>query len=64
MVHEVLHIVPRDDLIEHHSRDNVPCPCGPRLKSVTGKDGESLGWVVIHHSLDGRERDERGRLRG
>lgn len=46
------HVVPVGDLIEHETTDE--CPCGPRSDEVERDDG-SYGWVVVHHSLDGRE---------
>lgn len=33
------------------------CVCGPDTEAVFRDDG-SNGWVVIHHSLDGREAHE------
>lgn len=45
-VHKV-HVVPKDDLIEHLPDDD--CPCGPTPKFEEG------GVVMVHHSLDGRE---------
>jgi predicted GH43/DUF377 family glycosyl hydrolase len=30
------------------------CLCGPTTEPVRGEDG-SMGWLVVHHSLDGRE---------
>lgn len=49
------HVMPKDDLVPHkHAED---CPCGPTTEPVERDDG-SMGWVVIHHSLDGREREE------
>lgn len=50
-----MHVVPRGDLIEHDLSDD--CPCGPADQSVLRDDG-SVGWVTVHHSLDGRERAE------
>jgi hypothetical protein len=49
------HVVPRGDLVEHETSDD--CPCGPTAQPVTRDDG-SVGWVMLHHSLDGRERGE------
>lgn len=46
--------MPVSDLIEH---DYDRCPCGPRTEAVFREDG-SNGWVHVHHSLDGREKDE------
>lgn len=47
-----VHVMPADDLIEHVDSDS--CTCGPRVAPVEREDG-SIGWVVTHHSLDGRE---------
>lgn len=49
------HIVPVHDLIEHETSDD--CVCGPTSNPVVRADG-SYGWVVVHHSLDGREQRE------
>lgn len=46
------HVVPVGDLVEHELSDG--CVCGPRAERVTRVDG-SDGWLVVHHSLDGRE---------
>lgn len=32
------------------------CVCVPSVQHVAGSSGD--GWVVTHHSLDGRERGE------
>lgn len=50
-----VHVLPVDDLIDHQENDE--CPCGPRSEPVVRADG-SVGWSVVHHSLDGRERAE------
>lgn len=50
-----LHVHPLADLIEHQMNDD--CPCGPRQEPVKRDDG-SMGWLVVHHSLDGREQHE------
>lgn len=51
-----MHVVPLGDAIEHDiSGDD--CPCGPDVESVFRDDG-SNGWVITHHSLDGRELHE------
>lgn len=55
-----VHVVPIGDLIDHEDGDD--CPCGPAMIPVERDDG-SIGWVVSHHSLDGRERYEGQRLR-
>lgn len=51
-----VHVLPRNDLIEHVDVGD-DCPCGPRSEPVKRDDG-SIGWVIVHHSLDGRERYE------
>jgi hypothetical protein len=48
------HILPIDDLIAHQPND---CACGPTPEAVPHDDG-SFGWLVTHHSLDGRELTE------
>lgn len=53
---DVQHVLPVNDLIAHEDVGDE-CPCGPRLEAVKRDDG-SVGWVVIHHSLDGREAGE------
>lgn len=50
-----VHVMPIDDLIEHDEADD--CVCVPRLDPVEREDG-SIGWVIVHHSLDGREATE------
>ncbi len=50
-----VHVVPRNDLIKHDSSDG--CVCGPNTQTVFRDDG-SCGWVVVHNSLDGREKTE------
>ena len=47
------HVHPVNDLIEHNT-DSDDCMCGPTIEPVERDDG-SFGWVVVHHSLDGRE---------
>lgn len=42
---------PSGDLIEHDLDED--CVCGPRIEPVKRDDG-SIGWVYIHHALDGR----------
>jgi hypothetical protein len=53
---ETVHVVPVDDLIEHDTSGEKPCVCGPDVEHVEAEDGD--GWLVTHHSLDGRERFE------
>jgi hypothetical protein len=55
-VTNTVHVVPLGDLIDHNS-DSADCVCGPRVEPVECDDG-SIGWLVVHHSLDGRELDE------
>ena len=50
------HVLPVGDLIDHPT-DGSDCPCGPRTEAVMRDDG-SNGWLVVHHSLDGRETAE------
>ncbi len=50
------HVVPINDLIEHET-DGSDCVCGPTTEPVPREDG-SMGWVISHHSLDGRELHE------
>lgn len=49
-----VHVLPVNDLIAHESD---ACPCGPTTEAVNRPDG-SIGWVITHHSLDGREARE------
>lgn len=49
------HVLPLDDLIVHDADGN--CPCGPTRRPERLGDG-SQGWVITHHSLDGREQYE------
>jgi hypothetical protein len=51
-----VHTYPVNDLIEHTVDDS--CVCGPTAEPVIREDG-SIGWLLIHHSLDNREADER-----
>lgn len=49
------HVHPVGDLIDHELDED--CPCGPAQELVKQPDG-SDGWLITHHSLDGRERTE------
>lgn len=52
------HVVPNGDLIEHDWQTHEPtCVCGPTTRPVKREDG-SVGWVITHNSLDGRELNE------
>ncbi len=48
---------PLGDLIEHDVDGEDRCVCGPTVEPAKRPDG-SVGWVYVHHSLDGRERSE------
>lgn len=48
-----VHVYPVNDLIEHDT-DGGECPCGPETEAVPCDDG-TYGWVITHHSMDGRE---------
>lgn len=48
-----VHVIPIGDLIEHVD-DGGDCPRGPTTQPVPREDG-SMGWVIVHHALDGRE---------
>jgi len=50
-----MHIMPKNDLILHVSDDD--CVCGPQPEMVKRGDG-SVGWLMVHHSLHGRELKE------
>jgi len=52
---DLLHVHPVADLIEHEITDS--CPCGPQARPVKRDDG-SVGWLLVHSSLDGREAGE------
>lgn len=51
-----VHVFPNGDLIEHETSGD-DCACGPTPDPVKRDDG-SIGWVMVHHSLDGREARE------
>lgn len=59
---DTAHVFPVGDLVEHLT-DGRDCPCGPTTEPVKHEDG-SMGWVVTHHSLDGREHHEPDHDRG
>lgn len=52
-----IHTVPVNDLIEHDT--DIGCVCGPDIQPVE-REGGSIAFVVVHHSLDGREATEDG----
>lgn len=51
-----VHVTPVGDLIDHVEWD-TDCPCGPTAEPVFDEDG-ACGWLILHHSLDGREHAE------
>lgn len=58
---DAIHVVPRGDLVEHDTSTAEPdCICGPVIEPATREvnDDGSIGWVLVHHSLDGRETAE------
>jgi len=50
-----VHVLPLRDLIDHAVSD---CICGTTTEPCPREDG-SMGWLVTHYSLDGRESRER-----
>ncbi|MGW9447042.1 hypothetical protein [Bacillus mobilis] len=54
-----VHVYPTGDLVEHDTdTTEADCACGPTTRPITRDDG-SIGWVITHHSLDGREAHEK-----
>ena len=56
MAGDDIHCMPVNDLMEHAYSD---CWCIPEVIPVNRDDG-GIGWVIAHHSLDGRELQEQG----
>lgn len=57
---DVLHAHPQNDLIAHDTATgDADCPCGPSIRPIEQEDG-GVGWLIVHHSLDGREQTESG----
>ncbi|MGO2311679.1 MAG: hypothetical protein ACTH6A_06615 [Brachybacterium tyrofermentans] len=50
------HVYPTSDLVEHDT-ESEDCVCGPTVEHVPSENGD--GWIVLHHSLDGREIKEK-----
>lgn len=50
----VVHVVPNGDQVQHAE---TGCVCGPADELVPNDHGPD-GWLITHHSLDGRERFE------
>jgi hypothetical protein len=55
-----IHVIPVGDLIDHDVDTDDGCVCGPTTEPVQRLDG-TVGWMLVHHSLDGRETSEKGR---
>ena len=51
-----VHVFPLNDAVDHDT-DGGDCVCGPTTEPVPRPDG-SMGWLITHHSLDGRENHE------
>lgn len=49
-----VHVKPEHDAIEHTPDE---CVCGATTQPIARADG-TIGWMVVHHSLDGRELHE------
>jgi hypothetical protein len=50
-----VHVRPDSDLVVHPMSED--CACGPTTEPVQAVDGY-VGWIHVHHSLDGREQHE------
>lgn len=48
---EIVYVLPIDDVVEHTESED--CICGS--ESFPVPRGESIGWICVHRSLDGRE---------
>lgn len=53
-----VHVTPEvgSDHIEHDLSED--CVCGPTTEPVKREEDGSVGYVIVHHSLDGREAQE------
>lgn len=51
-----VHVLPLRDQVRHDPT-GTDCVCGPTVEAVMRDDG-SNGWLVTHHSIDGRETNE------
>lgn len=54
-----VHVSPVNDAVEHDLEHGGDCICGPTVEAVFRDDDGSNGWLITHHSLDGRERNEK-----
>lgn len=52
-----VYVHPLRDTVEHTLDPDGDCVCGPRVELVQDPDGDDA-WILTHHSLDGRERNE------
>jgi hypothetical protein len=52
----IIHCVPNNDLREHITGKAVTCWCQPEIQTAIDVDG----YIVVHNSLDGREKYESG----
>ena len=53
-----LHITLIGGLVDHDTGTAEPdCVCGPEVRPVTQDDGP-MSWLLVHHSIDGREQAE------
>lgn len=52
-----VHVLPLGDALEHSESSDADCLCGATVEPAKRDDG-SIGWIITHHSLDGRERYE------
>ncbi|MGQ4343591.1 hypothetical protein [Streptomyces sp. SAS_275] len=58
-VTSTLHVTPIRDAVGHDtSTAGADCVCGPEVRPAPQDDG-STGWLLVHHSLDGREQGDR-----
>lgn len=46
-----IHVIPRADYIDHE--EDTTCVCGPKVEETSSQ------VLVIHYSLDGREKREK-----
>ena len=53
-----VHVTPSDDKVQHLC--SLDCVCGPDVIWFDPETGEAFpnGPLVVHHSLDGREKSE------
>ncbi|MFI6653298.1 hypothetical protein ACIBI8_37620 [Streptomyces sp. NPDC050529] len=52
---DVAHVVPVGDAVQHDTVSvDADCVCGPETQPVEQESG-GIGWLIVHHALDGRE---------